>query len=129
MKDVAATPFDFRQPTPLSKNWADPALAPAVGFDHNFCLDGGDGPAAILSCPRTGIVMEMTTDRPGCQLYTAGSLKPRAGKGGVQYGPRQGVCLETQNYPNAVNTPGFPSPVLKAGDVWKSRTVYRFTVV
>lgn len=127
LKDVAGTPFDFRKPTPLSKNWEAPELSPAVGFDHNFCLDGGDGPDAVLSCPRTGIVMEMTTDRPGCQLYTAGGLKPREGKGGVQYGPRQGVCLETQNYPNAANVPGFPSAVVRSGQVWHSVTTYRFT--
>ena len=128
LKDVAGTPWDFRTPTPLSQGWESPELAPAEGFDHNFCLDGGDGPAARLSCPRTGIVMEMFTDRPGCQLYTAGSLKPRAGKSGVQYGPRQGVCLETQNYPNAVNTPGFPSAILRSGQVWESKTVYKFSV-
>lgn len=125
LRDVSGTPWDLRQGAALAGRWDHPALG--GGFDHNYCLDPGPGPAATLFCPRTGITMEMTTDRPGCQLYTAGGLKPRPGKAGAQYGPRHGVCLETQNYPNAVNTPAFPSPVLRAGARWESRTVYRFT--
>lgn len=126
LQPVEGTPWDFRQPTPLGERWDSPELG--GGYDHNYCLDGESGPAATLSCPRTGIFMDMTTDRPGCQLYTAGGLGPRAGKDGARYAPRHGVCLETQNYPNAVNTPAFPSPALKAGERWKSRTVYRFGV-
>lgn len=124
---VEGTPWDLRAATALRDRWDCPELG--GGFDHNYCLDGGDGPDAQLFCPRTGIVMEMFTDRPGCQLYTAGGLKPRAGKAGASYGPRQGVCLETQNYPNAVNLPQFPSPVLRAGEVFGSETVYRFDAV
>ena len=128
-KDVTGTPFDFRQPVALSERWSSPDLAPAKGFDHNYCLEVGDEAVSTLTCPRTGICMETFTDLPGCQVYSAGGLAPRAGKDGAQYGPYHGLCLETQNYPNAVNTPGFPSPILKAGETWKSRTVYRFTVV
>ena len=125
LRDVAGTPWDFRQGAALAERWDHPDLG--GGFDHNYCLDPGPGPAATLCCPRTGISMEMTTDRPGCQVYSAGGLKTRAGKRGAVYGPRHGLCLETQNYPNAVNTPAFPSPILRAGETWESRTVYRFT--
>ena len=124
LREVEGTPWDLRPPTVLGDRWDHPDLG--GGFDHNYCLEVGDGPAATLSCPRTGIAMDMFTDQPGCQLYTAGGLGPRVGKGGAQYGKRHGVCLEAQNYPNAVNIPTFPSPVLKAGQTWKSRTVYRF---
>lgn len=124
LREVEGTAWDLRSPTALKDRWDHPDLG--GGFDHNYCLDPGPGPAATLTCPRTGIVMDMTTDQPGCQLYTAGGLGPRPGKAGALYGPRHGVCLETQNYPNAVNIPAFPSPVLKAGETWKSRTVYRF---
>lgn len=126
LSPVEGTPWDLGHAVALGDRWDCPELG--GGFDHNYCLDGGDGPDARLFCPRTGIVMEMFTDRPGCQLYTAGGLKPRTGKAGASYGPRHGVCLETQNYPNAVNTPAFPSPLLRAGETWKSETVYRFGV-
>lgn len=127
--DVAGTPWDLRTPTPLSERLSHPDLAATRGFDHNFCLDPGDGPAATVVCPRTGIRMELYTDQPGCQLYTAGWLTPRQGKSGARYDASHGLCLETQNYPNAVNLPQFPSPVLKAGTVFTSETVYRFDTV
>ncbi len=129
IRDVTGTPWDFRSPATLAERWDHPDLSATNGFDHNVCLDPGEGPAAVLSCPRTGISMEVLTDQPGCQLYTAGWLTPRRGKDGARYDMRHGICLETQNYPNAVNVPAFPSPFLKAGEVFESRTVYRFGLV
>ncbi len=129
IRDVTGTPWDFRSPATLAERWDHPDLAATNGFDHNVCLDPGEGPVAVLTCPRTGISMEVLTDQPGCQLYTAGWLTPRRGKDGAQYDMRHGICLETQNYPNAVNVPAFPSPFLKAGEVFESRTVYRFGLV
>lgn len=128
-EDVAGTVWDLRAPTPLSERLGRPELKATRGFDHNLCLDPGAGPAGQILCPRTGITMELYTDQPGCQLYTAGWLTPRPGKAGAVYGPSHGLCLETQNYPNAVNVPAFPSPVLPAGEVFESETVYRFGVV
>lgn len=129
LRDVTDTPWDFRVPTALSERLGHPDLATTHGFDHNLCLDPGDGPAAQVVCPRTGIRMEVYTDQPGCQLYTAGWLTPRKGKDGAAYDMGHGLCLETQNYPNAVNVPAFPSPILKAGQVFESETVYRFDTV
>ena len=54
-------------------------------------------------------------------------LSERQGKGGVLYGPRHAVCLETQHFPDAIHHPEFPSPVLQAGEVYRQRTVYRFS--
>ena len=71
--------------------------------------------------------MEVLTTLPGIQFYTGNFLDgcPK-GKGGAVY-PRHGAfCLETQYYPNSPNIPDFPSAVLPAGEVWRSKTVYRF---
>lgn len=129
LREVAGTPWDLRAPTPLSERLGCPELAATQGFDHNLCLDPGQGPVGRVVCPRTGITMELETDQPGCQLYTAGWLSERPGKAGVVYGPTHGLCLETQNYPNAVNIPSFPSPILRAGETFESETVYRFGTV
>ena len=48
------------------------------------------------------------------------------GKGGAVYGPRHAYCFETQYYPDAVNKPQFPSPILKAGEEYSTVTVYKF---
>lgn len=125
---VDGTPLDLRTPTVLGERLGDPFLAASRGFDHNFVLNGGGPWAAELFCPRTGIALEMSTTLEGMQLYTAGWLTERPGKGGVRYAPAHAVCLETQHFPDAVNHENFPSPILRAGAVYRETTKYRFFV-
>ena len=72
--------------------------------------------------------MAVETSLPGLQVYTAGFLTPRQGKEGAVYGQHHGVCLETQFWPDAVHHPHFPSPVLRASEIYRHKTVYRFAV-
>ena len=117
---VEGTPMDLRQLQALGKR----------EYDHNWAIDNWDGTlrlAAQAFSPGTGIDMEVLTTLPGIQFYTGNFLDgcPK-GKGGAVY-PRHGAfCLETQYYPNSPNIPDFPSAVLPAGEVWRSKTVYRF---
>jgi aldose 1-epimerase len=70
----------------------------------------------------------MRTTEPGVQLYTGNFLDGSlTGKGGVVYGKHAGFCLEAQKFPNAVNTPGFPSVVLRPGETYRQITVYAFS--
>lgn len=39
---------------------------------------------------------------------------------------RGGLALVTQHFPDSPNRPEFPSTVLRPGEVYESRTVYRF---
>lgn len=50
-----------------------------------------------------------------------------AGKNGIRYPKNGGFCLEAQHYPDAVNHPHFPSTVLRPGEEYRQKTVYRFT--
>lgn len=120
---VAGTPLDFRTPKALGLDSHHPLLAPQGGLDHNFVLDPGAGPAARLVCNETGRALSVYTDRPGIQVYTANSLCVR-GKGGVAYGKRSGVCLETQFFPDAPNHPGWPSSLVRAGETAESTTEF-----
>ena len=125
---VEGTPLDFRTPTEVGARLKDPFLAESRGYDHNYVLNGGELAAAELWCPRTGIGLEMRTSLEGMQLYTAGWLTERSGKNGAVYGPGHAVCLETQHFPDAVNHPEFPSPILRAGEEYHETTSYRFFV-
>lgn len=129
---VEGTPFDFRKEKPLGRDIdaGHIQLEYGRGYDHNFVLGRPGQPrrAAVLTGDESGIVMDVLTDRPGMQLYTANYLTPRTGKGGARYGQREAVCLETQCFPNAPRHPHFPSPVLARGERFKSRTVYQFSV-
>ena len=77
---------------------------------------------------QTGIVMEVETTLEGVQLYTGNFISDRAGKNGARYASYGGFCLETQHYPDAVNQPAFPSPVLHQGEPLHETTIYRFRV-
>ena len=104
-------------------------LKPFGGYDNNFCLDGsGLRKVAEAAGDKSGIVMDVETTLEGVQLYTANFLSDRTGKGGAHYGPFGGFCLETQHYPDAINQPAFPSPVLRRGEQLHETTIYRFGV-
>ena len=128
IEPVEGTPMDLRTLTPIGAHIDDDFvhLRQAGGYDHNYVLDRDTAPAAELWCPATGIGLAMTTSMEGMQLYTAGWLTERVGKDGAVYGPAQGVCLETQHFPNAVNCPAFPSPILRAGETLRQWTTFRF---
>ncbi|MEU2508476.1 aldose epimerase family protein [Streptomyces sp. NPDC007863] len=126
---VSGTPFDLRRPLRLADALARPG-APG-GYDHNFVLDPyGAGTlrrAAVLYAPATGRRMEVLTTEPGIQVYTAGQFDGTVlGKGGTPYRAGAGIALETQHFPDAPNRPGDPSPVLRPGEEYTSRTVLRF---
>ena len=126
---VANSPFDFRTPKRVGRDIKadDAQIRAGGGYDHNFCLSGPY--AAMLESGETGLRLEVFTDMPGVQLYTANFLGDQPGKGGRQMHDRDGVCLETQLYPNAMNCYGFPSPILRAGQPMHSETVYSFSLI
>lgn len=113
---VAGTRFDFRSMRRIE----------SLDYDHCFVLRG-DGLCAKLRDSVSGRVMTVTTDMPAVQLYTAGGLTERHGREGAAYSRGSALCLETQFYPDSPNRPEFPSCLLKAGEEFKSRTVYAFS--
>lgn len=125
---VAGTPFDFRAAKPVGRDIGadDGQLAIGHGYDHNFALSGRD--AAELYSPESGVAMNITTDMPGVQLYTANFLERIPGKRGALMEPHGAVCLEAQEFPDAVHHADFPSPVLRAGAAYHRETELTFDV-
>ena len=131
IRKVEGTPFDFRTPKPIGRdiNADDDQLKQCRGYDYNFCLNEGDGPAAVAYDPSSGRVMEVFTDLPGVQLYCANFLDgTRPGKGDEPLTQYCGFCLETQYYPNTPNMPDFPQCTFDAGEKYESTTIFRFSV-
>ena len=126
LRPVEGTPMDFRVPKPIGRDIAmdyEP-LNLQGGYDHNW--EVFSNPCAILKDPTSGRIMAVHTDCPGVQFY-AGNYLDENGKGGVYYGKRSGVALETQYYPDALHHPEWPQPITKAGEKYHSETVYRFS--
>ena len=86
---------------------------------------------AEVSCEESGIAMTVSTTLPGMHFYTANYIEEtgRGGKGGAVYYPRNGFCLETQQYPDAIHHPNFPSAVLKAGEKYDHTTSFVFSTI
>lgn len=89
--------------------------------------------AARAFHPNSGRYLEIYTDQPGVQLYTSNFLPAPSepaiiGKNGVGYRKHGAFCLETQNYPDAINHPNFPSAVLKPGEIYKHRVKFCFGI-
>lgn len=131
--DVAGTPFDFRTAKTIGQDIGadDQQLTYAGGYDHNYVLDKTDDKAfdkvAVASSPKTGISMEVYTDKPGMQFYSGNFLEGQPGKSGTAYKKRSGFCLETQYFPNAMACKNFPSPILRGGEEYHFMTSYRFS--
>ena len=131
---VEGTPFDFRAPTRVAERIRDlhPQLLLARGYDHNRILDG-DGPglrfAARLQDEASGRTLDIETTEPAMQFYSGNFLDGRLpGSNGGSIRQGDGLCLEPQHCPDAPNRPDFASTVLRPGEVYTSRTIYRFSV-
>ena len=131
IRPVANTPFDFTSSKPIGRdiNASDTQLKMCLGFDHNFCLDEGDCPAASVYEPESGRTLEVYTDLPGLQLYTGNFLDGTvAGKGGILLEKHMGFCLETQFYPDTPNIAAFPQCTYDKDEPFESETVFKFGV-
>ncbi|MFM9170433.1 MAG: galactose-1-epimerase, partial [Phycisphaerales bacterium] len=135
IEPVAGTPLDFRTPKAIGK---DIGLLPATtddpgGYDHNFVVNGEPAamrPCALLTDPKSGRTMTISSNQPGIQFYTGNFLDGIPGKDGATYGKHAALCLETQAFPDSVNkqgVPGWPNVVLRPGQRYEHRMVHAFT--
>lgn len=129
---VEDTPFDFRTPTLIGARVDDASeqLRLGHGYDHNWVLRRetpyGLERAAELYEPVSGRWLEVWTTEPGMQFYGGNFLDGTIrGKGGLSYGYRGAVALETQHFPDSPNQPGFPSTVLEPDAVYNHVCVYK----
>ena len=129
---VSDTPMDFRNRKRVGKDIERDflPLIIAKGYDHNYVFqnDRKLKKVAKLFAAQSGITMTVLSDLCGLQIYTGNYLNDEQGKSGAIYKEKSGICLETQFFPNACKEKRFPSSILKAGETFKSRTVYRFEV-
>lgn len=131
---VQGTPFDFRKATTVGARigQGNEQLKNGNGYDHNWVLNrtgAGLQHAIRLADPKSGRTLGIATTEPGVQFYSGnfldGTIK---GKGGHVYNFRNGLCLETQHFPDSPNHPNFPTTILKPGQAYASQTVFTFGV-
>ncbi len=128
-ENVEETPFDFRTAKTISEDIQqnDEQLEFGNGYDHSFAINRSEilNFAASAKGDESGITLEVYTTQPGMQFYTGNYLSGDIGKSGLPYLPRTAFCFETQHHPDSPNHPNFPTTVLKAGERFKSTTVFK----
>ncbi|MCL4112218.1 UNVERIFIED_CONTAM: hypothetical protein GTU68_016510 [Idotea baltica] len=131
---VKGTPMDFTKAHRIGERVGAEfeALKFGGGYDHAWVLngekDGGLTRAARLHDPKTGRIMEISTNQPAIQFYGGNFLDGTAvGKGKVAYQLRTALCLETEVWPDAPNNPNAPSAVLRPGETYTHKMVHRFS--
>jgi aldose 1-epimerase len=126
IRHVGGSPYDFRQAKPLLQM----SNGKRQAFDGNFVLRSGGrhlAEVATVSSLINGLRLDVLTDQPGLQFYSAHGLSPAVpGLGGVHYQPWGGFCLEPQNFPDAVNRLHFPDPMLLPGQHYRQKSIFRF---
>ncbi|GJY09418.1 aldose 1-epimerase [Tanacetum coccineum] len=126
---VEGTPFDFT----TEKKIGTSIHEVGKGYDHNYVLDCGEEKSGLkhavkLKDPSSSRVLNLWTNAPGIQFYTANNVNGIVGKGGAVYGKHGAVCLETQGFPNAINQTNFPSIVVQPGDKYQHSMLYEFSI-
>jgi len=133
IEPVTGTPFDFKKSTPIGKGIEakNQQLTFGKGYDHNFVLNKHDikTPIATVIGDKSAIKMEVFTEEPGMQFYTGNFMQGQNTiKGGAKDEHRTAFAMETQHFPDSPNQPTFPTTVLKPGQVYKTETIYKFSV-
>lgn len=122
---VAGTPFDFTTSKKINHRISEVPM----GYDDNFVLDNESGELKYIGClkeTKSGRKVEVLTTQPGMQVYTGYWNPELIIDGEKKFGRFSGVALETQHYPDSVNQPEFPSTILRPGEKYNEKTIYRF---
>lgn len=150
---VQDTCFDFTTERKLLENVLAADGAGRVGLDHCFVVDGSVEPrddgsgwdlvydsvaqlqgtenflrhAANFSDPVSGRLLVVHTTQPGVQVYSGNWLSQS--EKDHPHTQHNALCLETQNFPDAINQPAFPSSLLMAeGPPYHHTTVFSFRI-
>ena len=119
---VEGTKFDFRSFRRIGERLGE------KGYNDNWALNGSGIRRVAALRGKLGTV-ETWTDQPGLEVYSGNNFKPGAPtKNGGRLERYGYIALETQHYPDSPNHAEFPSTRLDSGEVFHSRTEYRFFV-
>jgi aldose 1-epimerase len=129
IQQVDGTPFDLRKALTIGARINDNSLQlrRGKGYNHTFVVRNGSGKTSVVRAmgDKSGIIMEILTTEPGIHFYSGNEMQQTTTN---PYGFRSGFALETQHYPDSPNHKNFPSTILKPGQIFKSRTWYKFAV-
>lgn len=128
---VKGTEFDFCEKKSVGKDISKISEIYGGGYDHCFVTKADESKILSfgeISSPITGIKMEILTNQRGVQIYTGNYLSGIKGKNKIIHNKYDGICFETQRFPDCINRSEFPSCLLKNGEEYVSKTIYKFSI-
>ncbi len=127
IRDVCGTPMDFTRPKLIGKDIGNIE----GGYDHCFVINAASKrlkSAAIVHEPKSGRTMEVLTTKPGIQFYSGNKIGDVKDANEELFHKHNGLCLETEFYPNSINEDSFPSPILYPDKEYQQVTIHRFFI-
>lgn len=133
VRPVAGTAFDFRTPTAVGlrvRDAADPQIAYARGYDHNWVIGRAVTKdlhlMATVTEPSSGRGFELWSNQPGLQFYSGNFLDgTSSGKSHHLYREGDALVFEPQIFPDTPNQPSFGSAELDPGQTYRNIIVYK----
>lgn len=109
INSVDKTKYDFRNYTRLGDRIKSKEKWPNEGFDNYFISNQQSGSRIIASVqnPNNGIELSIWSNQNGAQFYTSNFLNLTKSTNGHKWEIHDAFCIETSNYPNAVNQVSF----------------------
>ncbi|HVT86156.1 MAG TPA: aldose epimerase family protein [Chitinophagaceae bacterium] len=124
LSKVEDTEFDFRQQRKIGNQ-----VTMENGYDKSFVLAKKENEltlAAEAFSERSNTKLEVYTTEPILHFYSGKGIPIMKGKNGNEYSSCSGFCFETHKHPNAINVPHFPNTILRPGEIYYEKTIYRF---
>jgi aldose 1-epimerase len=121
IRSVDGTAWDFRQMKKIGKD-----IESAGGYDHCYVKKREQGECISIAKVvenNSGRTMTVSTTEPGVQFYSGNFLYRLEDQG---FGSYDGLCLEAQFFPDAVNHDNFPSILLKPDEIYHQKTFHDF---
>ena len=119
--NVKNTQFDFRN----ISNIGDKIQQKGSGFDENYIIKKNSSFVAKLISPGSKIQLSLFSDQPGVQFYSGQYLRFTSKSKKIR--PYQGLCLETQNFPNSPNNKKFPSSLVSPGQTYRHNMKFKIS--
>lgn len=132
VEKVENTPMDMREPVKIADRIDDAFFASGLGIDNGWALPGWQNQTEVATLRLAAVLegggrkMETWTTFPCMQVYSGNYVEQHKGKSGQMYEAQCAICLEAEMFPDAIHYPLFPNTILRPGEQWQHRTVYRF---
>lgn len=131
VESLLGTYLDFTKPKLLQSVFTEDIYKrPEYGIDNPYLLDdiGYERMQASIVDPISKRKLDVFTTYPSIVCYTHNFPDNHLLKFNRNHEKHLGICFETQNPPNGINIDGLEDSILREGNDYYHKTLYKFSV-